>query len=167
MAWLRSRLRQEPSFKREPSGQQKVSGVPYFEHTFSNRKVEYSQVVAPGGPQRRGGQPRPRSRWVLNKSLLIVLCTHCLVPGTERELDADGWAVPEDPLHLGAPQPGQSSSVDSYQLITRPQSSSARGPTARHPSHQDSAPLHSRLQPELSLSLVQNNLSTPTSMRSS
>lgn len=94
-----------------------------------------------------------------------VLCRHCLVPGTERELDADGWAVPEDPLHLGAPQPGQSSSVDSYQLITRPQSSSARGPTARHPSHQDSAPLHSRLQPELSLSLVQNNLSTPTSMR--
>lgn len=48
MAWLRSRLRQEPSFKREPSGQQKVSGVPYFEHTFSNRKAEYSQVVAPG-----------------------------------------------------------------------------------------------------------------------
>lgn len=78
MAWLRSRLRQEPSFKREPSGQQKVSGVPYFEHTFSNRKAEYSQVVAPGGPQRRDGQPRPRSRWVLNKILLKVLCTHCL-----------------------------------------------------------------------------------------
>lgn len=67
MAWLR----QEPSFKREPSGQQKVSGVPYFEHTFSNRKAEYSQVVAPGGPQQRDGQPRPRS-------LLKVLCWHFL-----------------------------------------------------------------------------------------